>query len=166
MKQEELSTIFINEQGEPEETNPIVPSRGYWASMLGEKIQEAKWIRLQSGVFQILSVSSSQKKQVELSIDPLKASDFYTYKNKWEEEIAGLSSPPAIVLNKNYLKIIGMGESIVPLILIELKKKPKNWLFALEILIKEEENPTNKEMGYKESVQAWLNWGKLKGYIE
>lgn len=165
MKQEELSTTYINEQGEPEEANPIAPSRGYWAAMQGDKIQEAKWIRLQSGDFQIISVSSSQKKQVDLSVDPQKASDFYFYKKKWEEEIAGLSSPRSISLNRNYQKIISLGKSILPLIITELKREPDYWFYALEIIVDDEENPVTDDMGFKESVNAWIKWGEKRGYI-
>jgi len=99
------------------------------------------------------------------SVDVQKVRDFYDYVKKWKEETVGLSSPSTIRMNRNYQKIIGLGDSIIPLILSELEKNPDDWFYALEMLVKDEENPINDDMGFNESIKTWITWGKNKGLI-
>jgi hypothetical protein len=130
-----------------------------------EKAVHPEWIRIQEGFVWVATREFSQREKSKNTIDAQKACDFYVYFKQWKKETAGLSSPRSIRMNRNYQKIIGLGESVLPLILAELQREPNDWLYALEMIAKDEENPVTDEMGFKESLNAWINWGKTKGYL-
>ena len=46
----------------------------------------------------------------------------------WKKETAFASSPLQMFSNQAYLKIIGMGENVTPLLLSELKSRPDHYL--------------------------------------
>jgi hypothetical protein len=57
-----------------------------------------------------------------------------------------------------YRTIIAMGDSVVPLILRELARRPDRWFDALSTLTGE--NPGQGARTFDEGVQAWLRWGR------
>jgi hypothetical protein len=59
---------------------------------------------------------------------------FTELKQRWKSETAGVSSITAILLNPNYLKIIGLGPQVVPCILESLQNEPDHWFAALQSL--------------------------------
>ena len=83
--------------------------------------------------------------------------------SQWKAETAGVSSIQKVVLNPHYLKIIGMGKPVIPLILNALAQKPDHWFVALSALT--DDNPTAPGDNLVEAVSKWLNWGISKGYI-
>lgn len=90
---------------------------------------------------------------------------FLRLKNLWEEETAMLSSVTEISMNHAYQQIIGMGQDAVPLILSELRKKPGHWFWALKSITGEDPVLQKQRGKLKEMTEAWLKWGKEKGYI-
>ena len=78
---------------------------------------------------------------------------------RWEKESKIHSSPGSKFLNKDYIGILSKGESIVPLILKRLETSNCDWLWALENIIPEEENPAKGIENFKDAKQAWLEWG-------
>lgn len=166
-KPKELSEMTINERGdiqkspsprEVDKTQELVNERqqlkNYWLQ-----------IRKHSSPFLVYAGEISHEEKSDISLSPQKASDFFFYLKKWKEETAAHSSPATIRMNRYYQKIIGLGDTIIPLILRELEREPNDWFYALEMLTKDEENPMTDDMGFKESISAWINWGKNKGYI-
>jgi hypothetical protein len=91
----------------------------------------------------------------------IRFSELYT---QWKAETAGVSSIQKVVLNPNYLKIIGMGKAAIPLILNLLARKPDHWFVALSALV--DDNPTTPGDKYDEAVSKWLKWGVAKGYLK
>jgi hypothetical protein len=91
----------------------------------------------------------------------IRFSELYT---QWKAETAGVSSIQKVVLNPNYLKIIGMGKAAIPLILNLLAQKPDHWFVALSALV--DDNPTTPRDKYDEAVSKWLKWGVAKGYLK
>jgi len=84
--------------------------------------------------------------------------------SQWKAETAGVSSIQRVVLNPNYLKIIGMGKPVIPFILDALAQKPDHWFVALSALT--DDNPTDPGDNLIEAVSNWLNWGISKGYLK
>lgn len=119
----------------------------------------------EQGLIVITSQSNPKEERERFLIDPKKASDFIKYSKQWKQETAGLSSPSSIRMNRNYQKIIGIGEQVIPLILRELEREADDWFYALEMLVDDNENPITEEMGFNESVQAWIKWGKDRKVI-
>lgn len=84
--------------------------------------------------------------------------------SQWKTETAGVSSIQKVVLNQYYLKIIGMGKPVIPLILNALAQKPDHWFVALSALT--DDNPTAPGDNLVEAVSKWLKWGVSKGYLK
>ncbi len=90
---------------------------------------------------------------------------FKEFTKAWKKETGGMSSPSSIWMNRNYQKIIGLGPEVIPLILKELAREHDDWFYALEMLVDDKDNPVTEEMGFNDSVAAWLKWGKDSSLI-
>lgn len=82
---------------------------------------------------------------------------------QWRKETRHFSSLSKMALHPAYQQIIGMGKPAVPLLLTELKQRPDHWLWALHAITGED--PASPEANFGEAVQAWIEWGKQKGYL-
>lgn len=71
-----------------------------------------------------------------------------------------------MVLHPAYQRIIGLGLPVVPFILGELKKRPDHWFWALNAITGENPVPKEAEGNIEEMTQAWLAWGREKGYVD
>ena len=82
------------------------------------------------------------------------------------KECAYLSSTHEVAEHSAYVEILGMGVPALPLILHELKERPRHyWFWALREI--SQENPVSPEhMGMiKEMAKDWLNWAREKGLM-
>jgi hypothetical protein len=66
-------------------------------------------------------------------------------------------------MHPDYQYIIGMGQTAVPFILKELQEHGGHWLWALHAITRQDPAPEGSD--FDSAVQAWLNWGRSKGYI-
>lgn len=94
------------------------------------------------------------------------AEKFVELANRWHEEIEHLSSPSRITDNDTYLKIISMGESVIPFILRDLQKRGGDWYRALRILSGTDQVPIKDRGDVPRMKESWLRWGHDKGYIK
>lgn len=62
-----------------------------------------------------------------------------------------------------YQRIIGMGPSVVPLILEELSREPDQWFWALESITEENPVPSEARGSVPQMTEAWLQWGRQQG---
>ena len=85
--------------------------------------------------------------------------------NRWSEDTINMSSIAARVAHPAYLKIIGMGEKAVPLLLSELENRPSHWFPALTAITGENPIPEEARGRFKEMTEAWLEWGRKNNYI-
>ncbi len=90
-------------------------------------------------------------------------SKFAQLVERWRQETALLSNVHRIILHPAYQRIIGFGPDAIPLILRELAHRPGHWFWALHSITGEDPAPSGAT--FKEAVDAWLNWGRAKGYI-
>lgn len=81
---------------------------------------------------------------------------------RWEKESRIHSSPGSKFLNKDYIAILSRGGAIVPLILKRLETSNCDWLWALENIIPEDENPAKGIENFKGAKQAWIEWGRKR----
>ena len=84
---------------------------------------------------------------------------------KWYAETALLSSGTAIVSHSAYLKIINMGEVVIPFILMKLQKNPQHLFYALYQITGENPVPLAHAGNIEKMTADWLDWGVQKGYI-
>ncbi|MCR4321462.1 MAG: hypothetical protein NUV74_14135 [Candidatus Brocadiaceae bacterium] len=90
---------------------------------------------------------------------------FLTLKTQWEADTAILSSVTEIALHPAYQQIIGMGHTAIRLILLEMRKKPGHWFWALKSITGEDPVLPEQRGRMKEMTQAWLRWGREKNYL-
>ena len=107
-------------------------------------------------------------KQQNLSSVPLPAQELEVTFNhlvqQWRAETHFLSSTHQMVLHPAYQQIIGMGEAAVPLLLRELEQKSGRWFWALKSITREDPVPPEAKGRTQVMIQAWLDWGRAKGY--
>ncbi len=82
----------------------------------------------------------------------------------WKRDTAPISSVSAIISHPAYQKIIGMGHRALPLMLRATRDHGTLWFGALEQITKA--CPAPEEAKPKARREAWLRWGKEKGFIE
>ena len=86
---------------------------------------------------------------------------------KWKSGRSASSSVAEIVSHQAYQGIIGMGERAVPLILNQLRlkgSKPAHWFWALNAITLEQPVSQSDRGNLVKMSQAWLEWGRRKGY--
>ncbi|BAB76859.1 DUF433 domain-containing protein [Anabaena sp. FACHB-709] len=91
-------------------------------------------------------------------------STFITLAKQWRDETRGISSTNQMSMHPAYQQIIGMGETIIPLLLRELERKSGRWFWALKSISREDPVPSEFRGNTKEMTRAWLEWGKQRGY--
>src|SRR5258708_6200663 len=89
---------------------------------------------------------------------------FIRLRDEWKAQRGHEPSTMKLVMLPAYQKIIGMGPVVVPLLLRELESNLDNWFWALMAIA--EADPIQESMrGDGEAMaQAWLKWGKERGY--
>jgi hypothetical protein len=88
---------------------------------------------------------------------------FHDLVERWREETAPLSSVMQIVMHPAYQRIIGLGRPAVSLILRELQERPDHWFWALHAITGED--PAQSKNNFDDAVEAWLTWGRERGYL-
>jgi hypothetical protein len=105
------------------------------------------------------------------SIDPLPTPEpseavkqrFCELVTEWQRETAHLSVTSQRVTNRNFLKILTLGDDILPLVFEEFERKATPaWVTALELFT--DDRPAENASNYREAVQRWLKWGEANGY--
>jgi hypothetical protein len=82
---------------------------------------------------------------------------------EWRKETRHVSSVREMSMNWSYQKIIAMGKPAIPFILRDLQRTRDHWLWALNMII--DENPIPQTEIFDEAVDAWLDWGRKRGYL-
>jgi hypothetical protein len=83
----------------------------------------------------------------------------------WKDQSRFLSNSAQMAMLRPYQRIIGMGLPVVPLILEELQREPDQWFWALEAITEENPVPAEAAGVVKLMAEAWVNWGRDRGYI-
>ena len=86
--------------------------------------------------------------------------EFHQLAANWRSETTAFSSLRKKVNNANYLKIIEMGQAVLPLILKSMSAEPQHWFVALKSI--SGEDPVPHGANFYEAVDAWLAWGRAK----
>ena len=83
--------------------------------------------------------------------------------DQWLRETEHTSSVKQACMRPAYQRIIGMGPAVVPYLLRELERNPDHWFWALNAIT--EEDPARAEDSLDGAKDAWLQWGREKGYL-
>jgi len=85
--------------------------------------------------------------------------EFVKHAQKWKRETIHLSSPTQKYIHPSYARIIGLGLSVVPLILDDLRKQGGDWFYALRAITGENPIKTSMAGDMPKMTRAWLLWG-------
>jgi hypothetical protein len=92
--------------------------------------------------------------------------DFRRLSEEWMRETGMLSSISKKVKHPAYLKIIGMGRPVVPLILRALRERRAFWFEALRQITGEDPTAGAGAKNPSQVADAWLEWGRKNGHID
>jgi hypothetical protein len=109
-------------------------------------------------------IDENLESKEEYSPEQLKV-EFTNLASQWTQAVEGMSSTVEMSKHPAYQKIVSMGQAVIPFLLEDLRQNPIYWLPVLRQITKE--NPVQPEQRgkVKQMAEAWLNWGKQKGYI-
>ena len=90
--------------------------------------------------------------------------EFARLANIWKQQTGHLSNVTTKCMHAAYQQIIGMGRAAIPFILRDLRDSKKDWFWALTSIAGE--NPILPQHAGKinRMTEAWLQWGRSKGY--
>jgi hypothetical protein len=108
------------------------------------------------------TIIGSPIQESEIS-DSLKE-EFEALVYRWKKDTQFSSTMIDIAMHPAYQQIIGMGPCAIVLILKKLSSELDHWFWALNAITREDPVPEESHGNIKAMAQAWLDWGKSKGY--
>ena len=103
----------------------------------------------------------------ELNAESNLEAEFQRCAAAWKRDTSHLSVEGEIATHEAYQSIISMGAPAIPLILEDLRQEPHHWFIALDELTGESPELTEEDYGSIDALSdAWVKWGKSKGYID
>jgi hypothetical protein len=89
---------------------------------------------------------------------------FLSLAEEWEEQTLLVTSPRQAAMHPAYQRIIGLGLQAVPLLLTRLQQNRRAWFWALAAITHEDPAVGLNKVG--DAINAWLDWGRQRGYLE
>lgn len=89
--------------------------------------------------------------------------EFAGLANQWRSETQHLSLVSKKIAHPAYLRIIGMGKPVIPLLLEELRDRPAHWFVALKSTANVDPVPGGANPS--QARDAWLAWGRSEGLL-
>jgi hypothetical protein len=90
--------------------------------------------------------------------------EFETLTKRWQRDTRHVSLISKKVAHPAYLRIVGMGEAAIPLLLEALRDRPDHWFAALRAIANVDPCPIDANPS--QAREAWLSWGRSHGYID
>lgn len=108
--------------------------------------------------------SPSWQREPEVRAFPTNKTVFNALVEEWWEQSTYESVTRRVAMSPAYQKMIGMGRGALPLILARLRTEPSpHWFWALRAIAHQDPAEGTTEVGA--ASQAWLEWGRSKGYL-
>src|SRR5438067_1756709 len=82
----------------------------------------------------------------------------------WLAAVGYSSSSTALRSDPAFQEIISLGEAVVPLMLQDLKERPRHWVWALPRITGVDPVPAADRGNIGKMTEAWLRWGREHGY--
>ena len=103
----------------------------------------------------------------ELSEPPISYEQFQLLVAKWTDDTMVFSTWRQISDHPVCQEIIKMGKSIIPFIMSDLQEKLTNhWFGVLTSITGESPVPKQDRGKILKMREAWLEWGRIKGYLK
>ena len=101
--------------------------------------------------------------EIRIRSEGLRA-EFEELAEQWLCDTRHLSQVSKKITHPAFLRIIGMGEAAIPLILGALRDKPAHWFTALRATANTD--PSQPDDTPSQARESWITWGISKGYID
>src|SRR6266540_2451798 len=88
---------------------------------------------------------------------------FANLTDRWRREVGFMSSTSQMSMNPSYQRIIGLGPTVVPLIIRELRKEPEHWFWALKAITGQDPVDESARGDVDSMRTAWVTWAENKG---
>jgi hypothetical protein len=85
---------------------------------------------------------------------------------QWKDEKQFMSSVSQMAMLPSYQRIVGMGPAALPMIFRELDHELDHWFWALASITGEDPVPSEDRGKMQRMRQAWLDWGRARGFLE
>ncbi len=82
----------------------------------------------------------------------------------WRRDTQWTSSVEEMAMHPAYQRIIGMGSKALPFLLRELGETPDHWFWALKAITGCDPVPAKDRGRVERMTEAWLRWGRGRGY--
>jgi hypothetical protein len=94
--------------------------------------------------------------------------EFRSLVKSWKAARGTVSSVSSLILMPEYQRIIGMGESAVPLLIDQLVREnhdPDLWFWALTAITGEDPTKEEDQGNFPKMAKAWISWAQDQGYV-
>jgi hypothetical protein len=91
------------------------------------------------------------------------ATVFRTLANEWRSQTFLNSTAQEKVTHPAYLRIISMGDRVLPLILADLDERQSHWYWALRAIVGRDVGEGARSLD--EARAMWLAWARSEGYV-
>ena len=92
-------------------------------------------------------------------------SEFDTLVKVWTSTIKYQSLESQQIKHPAFLRIVSMGEKVLPYIFEEFSKRPfMAWFRALTAIVGQD--IASEAKSFREAIELWLKWGKEKNYLK
>jgi len=109
------------------------------------------------------STSLTETESTHWSMDTTER--FHELAKSWRKDTRHLSSIQDMVLHPAYQQIIGMGPTVVPLIIKELQNSPDHWFWALRAITGEDPVPPSHRGNVRKIAHDWVRWYGKRGFM-
>lgn len=92
------------------------------------------------------------------------AERFRRLERTWMAEVGHYSSTTKLVNHPAFREIIRMGRAVVPLMLQDLEKRPRLWVWALPKITGADPVSESDRGNIAKMSEAWLRWARANGY--
>jgi hypothetical protein len=82
----------------------------------------------------------------------------------WDADTRFLSDVGKIIDHPAFQEILSMGESVIPFMMRDLEKGNTLWVWALRRITGHNPVPTEDAGQSRKMAEAWLRWGRERGY--
>jgi hypothetical protein len=109
--------------------------------------------------------TTSEKSVPVRPAEPEAAREFNSLAERWRTERPRGVDVAQMADTAAYREIIAMGVRAIRPMLIQLRQRPEHWIYALYKITGENPVPPEAEGNLKEMAEAWIRWGKERGYL-
>ena len=146
-------------------TNFVAVGIVSFLSLCGPNAETTQDVRPPAAKPNILHITDDHS--VVLDAEIARSCQFQKLISQWHEQREGMSWIAEMAMCPAYQSIVGMGPSVIPLVLAQLESEgdePDHWFWALQAIT--EVNPVaDADRGnIVKMAEAWLRWGAQQGY--